>query len=250
MTDSSEIWKWIAEAKAAGATLASTTDSLDTLVRAQPRSRRATIAEGYCALQREADRLIVWEACSLFLGGTASDDSFEYFKNWLIWGGPRFFADAISKVDALADLCDIHGVDLSSPFFEPLGVLGSYSGASARRGMPNQRLEFGEFAARTWSWMDSSPAKIAADLPRLWSRYAHRFSWDPPALPHVASFDAPGLGVIQVGHRVRHKFGYGEGVITEVLVADTALATIKFADDSRPFRVTSDYFELIPSDTP
>lgn len=239
------IWDWIEQAKAAGMTIDSTVDAVEKSISSLPTNLQTEISEGYMGLNREADRLVVWEACSLLLGATASGDTFEYFRNWLIWGGQKFFVDAINQMDSLSELCELHRMDISNPFFEALSVLGTHQPMTTRSSTTAVPLTLNEFAPRNWTWSDSSAERISKDLPQLWRYYGSRFQWDPPAVPQAASFEAPGLGPVHVGDRVRHKFGYGEGVVTEVLIPDTALATIKFADESRPFRVTSEHFELV-----
>lgn len=234
MKDSQIIWNWIKEAKAAGITVTSSAAAIDALILRLPQERRAALAAEYWALYGQADQLLLWETCSLLQGSPASDDSFEYFRNWLIWGGAEFFARVIAEPDSLTDICEHYGVDISTPYFEALSTLGTYA-----------TTESEQHPSREWNWHESSADRISKDLPKLWARYGRQFSWDPPVVPQASSFEAPGLGTIRVGDRVRHKSGYGEGVVTEVLIADTAIAMVKFADESRPVRITSEHYERV-----
>lgn len=236
MSAGKAIWSWISDVKSKG--LEASYESLRGDLEAQPLEQRTAIATAYQSLVDALNTLLLWEAGSLLNGAPLGDDSFEYFRNWLIWSGEHVFATAATTPDSLLE-CD---VDLSSPFFENLGVCAEFLPRQAK----SNPLSSGQFRPGAWDWRDSSAEKIAADLPRLWAVYGKSFCWAAEnEASSAVSFEAPGLGLLKIGDRVLHKFGYGEGIIVDVLVPETALAQIQFEAESKPFRLTSQHFDLV-----
>lgn len=203
-----------------------------------PRNQQILVAQEYRRLIGDLNKMQVWEAGSLISGSPLGDDSFEYFRNWILWSGEKVFFTLTSNPDNLLE-CD---VNFSSPFFEGLSVCSTYLSE------PNliSPLAAQDFESNDWDWRDSSSARMAADLPKLWKVYGSNFSWTTVGDVLLAdSFYAPGLGCLKVGDRVFHKHGYGEGVIADVLIPDNAIAQIKFSSEIKTYRITSDYFDVI-----
>jgi hypothetical protein len=240
-----EIWGWLTSAKAAGISTRSDAAAIERSLERLPASAKSMLAAEYSILHAKADSLMVWEACSLMLGSPASDDWFEYFRNWLLWSGRRVFSTAIENADDLEEVCRAENVDTLNPFFEPLSVLASYSDVDIPA--PNKPLGMDQFTGRGWNWMDSSPERIAADLPKLWQIYGDRFQWELESPEGGASCEAPGLGTVKLGDRLLHRAGYGVGVVENVLVAEASIVAIAFVDQTRSMRVTSEHFERAPS---
>jgi hypothetical protein len=236
-------WEWIKYLKSQGIRSSSSTDEIENLLHTVSEDEKASLRKEYSSLMGDADTLLLWEACSLVSGRPQSDDSFEYFRNWILFGGEEFYLASVATPDSLEELCRKNGRSLESPFFEGLSVLGQELSLSS---IPEGPLTQEFFHKREWNWADSSDLQIAEHLPKLWNIWGSSFRWEAETdqSDTTASFEAPGLGVIRVGDRVRHKFGLGEGVVVEILVADAALAKIQFPAEEKPFRITSAHFEL------
>ena len=73
----------------------------------------------------------LWGAAYLIEGG-ASDDAFEYFRNWLILQGSAVFGDALANPDSLAERTGEVGDDNEEHEFEAYPALDAWEAATGR----------------------------------------------------------------------------------------------------------------------
>ncbi len=113
----------------------------------------------------------LWGAGFIIRGGM-SDDSFEYFRCWLIGRGQRFFEAALANPDALADLLPVRG--LGNLDFEALARVAPMAW-STRTGdapelMPRQPAQPAD-ANPTGTKFDDDEDYLAERYPRVWKRF-------------------------------------------------------------------------------
>jgi hypothetical protein len=114
----------------------------------------------------------LWGAAYVIMGG-ASDDSFEYFRVWLISRGREAFEAARANPDELAALIPADFDDV--PEFELLAYVASESWAEKtgddQSNMPTQpdTILFTEPLGEPF---DESPEDLARRYPRLWARFS------------------------------------------------------------------------------
>lgn len=193
------------------------------------------LSEEYTKLLENSNTAIVWEAGSLISGSPLGDDSFEHFRAWLIWNGLSIYYKFLDNPDHIVGC----GIDLSHPFIEDLGAFKDLANTDGKFQLHPPR-----FSRNGWDWRVAEE-NIEKDLPKLWSIYGEIFQLNLPSVVKDKYFEVPGLGTIRVGGKIFHKNGFGEGVILEILSPELHLAKIKFATEVKPFRVTSDFFDLI-----
>lgn len=71
----------------------------------------ATFHEHYLDQVERAYRWDLWGAAYVILGG-CSDDSFDYFRDWLISEGRDVFEAALADPDSIAELDDVDDAEL------------------------------------------------------------------------------------------------------------------------------------------
>jgi hypothetical protein len=114
----------------------------------------------------------LWGAAYVIMGG-ASDDSFEYFRVWLISRGRVTFESARADPDALATLIPVDFNDV--PEFELLAYVASEEWArktgDAPTEMPTQpdMIYSNEPSGEPF---EESPEDLANRYPRLWARFS------------------------------------------------------------------------------
>ena len=69
----------------------------------------------------------LWDAAKIFRVDGCSDDSFSYFRSWLIVQGKDVYMAALADPDSLADV-----EPYADCFFETAGYVGAYAGAGGR----------------------------------------------------------------------------------------------------------------------
>ena len=197
---------------------------------------RVAYSRAYRTALDELDRIEAWEATSLLLGTHCGDDSFLYFRNWVIWQGREIKDLFVENPDSLLKLADRNQLPISDPFVECLTALNAYDqGNTGSRPMPELDPK--------WTWQDSSSQTIAKHLPSLWSVYGKAFKERLPQSPSSQEEFIEGLGTLRVGDKVRHLVGYGVGVIKGFPIAGRDLAVIEFEDQERCMGVSSEFFE-------
>ncbi|HEY9369374.1 DUF4240 domain-containing protein [Streptomyces sp.] len=127
-------------------------------------------ARHFEARYNRAYRWDLWGAASVLLDG-AGDDSFDYFRCWLIGQGREVFEGAVHDPDALAELLDDFDEEIDGDG-EELGYAADeayerLTGAEAPDlGIPPQAAE-PEGAAFDLA----DDAELAARFPKLWDRF-------------------------------------------------------------------------------
>jgi hypothetical protein len=212
-------------------------DELNHAINSLGPSELAACRTGYAAALDCLDRLEIWEAGSLLVGSPIGDSSYLHFRNWLIWQGRSFAESIASDADHLLHLAEQSDACLSDPFVECLHLLQEPGGSCSTEILPVSSFD------EKWNWQDSSAAKIAGDLPKLWAAYGTAFQWELPPSLLSAEEEVPGIGLLRVGDAVRHLFGYGVGTIVSFPVAGTSIGTIDFATEQRTMHISRQFFE-------
>lgn len=134
--------------------------------------------DSYHRLLDRANRLDVWEACSLISGSPCSDDSFEYFRNWLMWQGEDVYSRAVRSPDELAGLIEDKVIGAADPFFEPLGLCATVGSVAvdsdADSRTSGEPMSVGDFTPK-FDWRESTSERMARNLPRLWQMFGSAF---------------------------------------------------------------------------
>ncbi len=183
----------------------------------------------------EADQLEIWELNSLLAGQPCGDDSFAAFRRWLVLQGRATYMTTLAVPDSMAEVPGAPAFGLDAIYVEDAGSVENTPGEPARVAQQ-----------RSWHWTDSSPEQISRRLPRLWRRLGGSFSWMVRSAAPAGQLTVEGLGTLAVGDAVVHKYGLGRATIKEILVAESAACRLQFASGERPFRLTSQFFELPP----
>lgn len=231
MSENSIIWDWLRQVK-----MARKRPSYDYLfdeLRSMPEERSAIIGCAYRDLMRGCNKAVVWQVGSLLIGEPLGDDGFEYFRSWVIWNGLVVYNAVTDGGDDILD-CK---VDMFNPSCEALGACMEFVPSSEKK----LRLLNEGFRSGDWDWQIALK-EMERNLPRLWKIYGMQFRAQVDPNDSEKFLDVPGLGVLRVGDRVIHKMGYGEGTIIEILSAETGLAKIRFSAETKPFRITGEYF--------
>lgn len=113
----------------------------------------------------------LWGAAFVIHGG-ASDDGFDYFRNWLISRGRRVYEAALADPDSLS--ATIPAGTSEAAEFEGFGYVAMALWAE-RTGSDPARMPVGaaqpsEPAGKQWS---EDPAALAARYPKLWKRFGN-----------------------------------------------------------------------------
>jgi hypothetical protein len=205
-------------------------EALSRIWRGLPQASRSAISQEYKRLLDSLDSQLQWEACSLIAGARCGDDSFLYFRNWVLWQGKGFFEAVFESPDSLATL----ERDLGSPFIESLSQIWDEVA-------PADSVD--DTFSPKWDWKNSSPSSISEHLPKLWQSYGQDFQWDSPPPKSSDEVEIHELGVLRVGDKVLHKHGYGVGRIKDFPVAGRSIAIIQFEDAQRTMDIDSFGFE-------
>jgi hypothetical protein len=114
----------------------------------------------------------LWGAAYVIRGG-ASDDSFEYFRCWLISKGKRVFEKVLADPDSLADVLapDVEGIlEFESFAYVARKTWGEKTGKPGTE-MPNAAPMLYTDQQPTGIQFDESPASLAKHYPKLWKRF-------------------------------------------------------------------------------
>jgi len=114
----------------------------------------------------------LWGAAYVIMGG-ASDDSFEYFRVWLISLGRDVFEAARANPDGLATLIPADFDE--APDFERLAYVASKVWAEKTGGKPSSMPTQPAMAYSkepSGERFDESPRSLARRYPRLWARFS------------------------------------------------------------------------------
>jgi hypothetical protein len=114
----------------------------------------------------------LWGAVYVVHGG-ASDDSFEYFRCWLISKGKRVFEKVLADPDSLADVLapNVQGMlEFESFAYVARKTWGEKSG-KAGTDMPNPAPMMYLDLQPKGIQFDDKPASLAKRYPKLWGRF-------------------------------------------------------------------------------
>lgn len=193
------------------------------------------ISNGYFDALKLLNSINIWEACSLIVGMPCGDDSFLYFRNWIIWHGQALMLAVINNPDDLASVIAEKNIKLSNPFVEALGFFSECNS--------NVSSDFlNEEFSNKWDSKTSSSYQISQKLPKLWALYGEKFSWDLPPSIGCDSVSITGLGIVKKGEKVRHLKGYGVGIVVEFPIAGRSVAVIDFSDGRRTIDISAEWF--------
>jgi hypothetical protein len=232
-----DFWKFIDEQRVA---IPAPVDSHEYLfleaIEALGKEVRIAYGREYWTALTDLDKMESWEAVSLLSGTYCGDDSFLYFRNWVIWQGRDIKELFVKDPDGLLKLAHQNQLPISEPFVECLTALNAYNqGSTASR----PATEFNP----KWNWQESSVQTMASHLPSLWSVYGESFKERLASPPPNQEEFIEGLGTLGVGDKVRHLVGFGVGVIKGFPVAGRDLALIEFEDQERCMAITCEFFE-------
>lgn len=219
---------------------------VDEEIRRLPAAEALLVRGAYIDLFHRADQLLLWEACSLLVHAPVGDDSFEYFRNWLMWQGREVFERALKEPDSIADLVRGGRDETENPFVEELSSLAEMQQDDQRASRCRAPISRGSFLSK-WSWQDASTSQMSNDLPQLWELLGQDFSTagSQSSGEKAASRESctvPGIGRISIGDSITHRFGFGMGVVVAFPIPEHATATIEFADGRRTMRISAKHF--------
>ncbi|KPK38980.1 MAG: hypothetical protein AMJ69_06945 [Gammaproteobacteria bacterium SG8_47] len=144
-------------------------ECLERLLRSLSASEVFEFQRHFHRYRETANRGELWAAGMLLNGGRASDDGFEYFRNWLIACGEAVYSRVLREPESLAELeVDTDEEGRPDAEFEELG----YVAFNAYEALTGGKSLYDEF-----------PAAGAADEPRWDWREFNSESWLKSHLP-------------------------------------------------------------------
>lgn len=170
----------------------------------------------------------VWAAGMLLNHGHASDDGFEYFRNWLIAQGRSTYEKALADPDSLVAVpvqMNSHGPEAE---WERYGyaTVEAYERLTGKSLPERSDKQDGENGV-SFDWQEYTDEVLSKRLPNLWKKYgefkkaadvAEQRRLEQQQRDAVITAYVDGLGTLNVGGQIEHrKFGMG---------------TIKFIDAS------------------
>jgi hypothetical protein len=134
----------------------------------------------YNGLVDEADRGDLWAAGRLLNGGHATDDGFDYFREWLVAQGHDVYERALAEPDSLStiDFVQTKGsrAEWEGIAYEAVNVYETRTQRPFPRDPPDPAARF---RSPGWDYRDYTDAVMAQRLPRLWQKYgAEMQAWD------------------------------------------------------------------------
>ncbi len=119
-------------------------------------------------LMHESYDARLWEVLAILCGGGCGDDSFDYFRNWLIMQGKKVFAQVLEEPQQLPELYPPGQLG----FVQELGSLAS--SVFAER-FPESDFDAyydgpygpGELQGELWN----TDAELQAKYPEIWEKY-------------------------------------------------------------------------------
>lgn len=232
-------------------------------LRKLPASDIVSFAVNFHGLHDAAHRGDVWAAGLLLNHGHATDDGFQYFRNWLISRGRAIYAAALKNADSLSKARVPLGQFGPETEFESFG----YAPATAYEEVTGKNI----YKSKDWKnqskrpvvekfeWQAYTDEVLAQRLPRLWKKYG---TYKNAAAAHFAEIrkrnevkegeqvSIKGLGLLRVGGSIRHK-NYGIGRIKSMTkcIGSAVVAQVVFSDGEHPMYITGDSDLWSPHDT-
>lgn len=97
-----EFWKIIEKSKQGAESEDEQAEQLESILLELPSSEIQSFDYIFNELRYSAYRWDIWGVAYILCGG-CSDDSFDYFRAWLISRGQEFFEDAMKDAESIAD---------------------------------------------------------------------------------------------------------------------------------------------------
>jgi Protein of unknown function (DUF4240) len=144
-------------------------EALRTELRNLPAEQVAEFDHVMAALHARAYRWDLWGAAYVIKGG-ASDDSFHYFRSWLIGKGRAVYEAALADPDSLADVFVDDDQDYAE--FEELGYVAQeiWSEKSGETQIPPSPFSRSQ-ADPTGAPFEEGEKQLASRYPKLWARF-------------------------------------------------------------------------------
>ncbi len=143
--------------------------SLRRLLSALPVTDLIAWQSAYDARRAAAYSWDLWGAAYVIHGG-ASDDGFDYFRNWLIARGRRVYDAALADPDSLAATIPA-GMNEAAEFegfgYVAMELWAKRTGRDPAQ-MPSGATQPAKPTGKPWS---EDPAALAARYPKLWKRF-------------------------------------------------------------------------------
>jgi hypothetical protein len=179
----------------------------------------------------------LYAAATLLNAGYRSDDSFEYFKCWLISKGRATFEQALLDADTLAE------VEVPMPEGKPeaenedfcyvaFKVYKEKTGEDLFAALDRLGLSPMNSNPDTFDWAFYTDEVIQRRLPRLWKKYSKYFITESEYSddrPNTLAVEISGIGVVRVGDIILHTV-FGTGSVEEIIQAPLHAARIRFSD--------------------
>ena len=119
-------------------------------------------------LLAESYRWDLWGAAYIISEGMCSDDSFDYFRSWLISMGQEFYENALKNPDSLADSAGQPGIE--DIFFEEFAhVASNVYMEKTEEDMPDPHISLP--ASPLGDQWQEEPADLSRRFPKLWAKF-------------------------------------------------------------------------------
>jgi hypothetical protein len=159
--DSAQFWQLIEYSREnAGGDLDEQADELTDLLSELPADEILAFDRLFRQLLADAYRWDLWAAAFIINGG-CSDDSFEYFRCWLIAQGERVYREALADPESLAERAE-PDADAESMLY---AAADAYEVETGRK-LPHLVASPAEPAGDKWDEDD-----LPAMYPRLWAAF-------------------------------------------------------------------------------
>jgi hypothetical protein len=109
----------------------------------------------------------LWGAAYVIAGG-CSDDSFDYFRSYVIGLGRRVYEAALANPDSLADVDVDDGEEWEDWMSPTLAIVEERTGKYERIAAERHPAQPGEPTGDDW---EEEPDELAARFPRLWAKH-------------------------------------------------------------------------------
>jgi len=113
----------------------------------------------------------LWCAAYIINGG-CSDDSFEYFRNWLISRGKQTFYRVLENPDELAEITDEEDIDFESFWYVALEAFENLTGGNLYDYIDedNFKTKEGNYPQIVFEWSDEDEESMKKICPKLFDK--------------------------------------------------------------------------------
>lgn len=174
--DETKFWNLLARSRQHGPS-----DQYDTLVgllEELPSMELVRFEQIYDCFVAAAERGDVYGASAVLTGSTLSDDSFLYFRNWLVAQGREVYEQALAEPDTLSALPEVdsgHGAWDQDIVYAAWDVLGGRADKDVADDADDYPCDA---EGENFDWMEYTPAVLQQKFPRLWQIYGARYRAD------------------------------------------------------------------------